>query len=155
MKRLALYLLPCLLTTACLTSPKECVSHPSDPATQTFAASLGVDLSTMQKTQIGDYTKDLVVGTGNLLDTLQPVQIHYSAYLVDGTQVDQQVSTPVAIDLSTNATIGLADGMLGMREGGQRLIVAPSEFAQGACPRGSIPGNSTLVYQVELITIGT
>jgi FKBP-type peptidyl-prolyl cis-trans isomerase len=131
------------------------VSHPSDPATQTFAASLGVDLSTMQKTQIGDYTKDLVVGTGNLLDTLQPVQIHYSAYLVDGTQVDQQVSTPVAIDLSTNATIGLADGMLGMREGGQRLIVAPSEFAQGACPRGSIPGNSTLVYQVELITIGT
>ena len=155
MKRLALHLLPCLLLCACLTEPKQCESHPSDPATQTFAASLGVDLNEMQKTQIGDYTKDLVFGTGDLLDTLQPVQIHYSAYLVDGTQVDQQTSTPVAIDLSTNATIGLADGMLGMREGGQRLIVAPSEFAQGACPRGSIPGNSTLVYQVELITIGT
>ena len=155
MSRIALCILPCLLLTACLTEPTQCVSHPSDPATETFAASLGVDLSTMQKTMIGDYTKDLVVGSGNLLDSLQPVQIHYSAYLVDGTQVDQQVSVPVAIDLSRNATVGLADGMLGMKEGGQRLIVAPSELAQGACARGPIPGNSTLVYQVELITIGT
>jgi FKBP-type peptidyl-prolyl cis-trans isomerase FkpA len=155
MTRIALYLLPCLLTTACLTEPKQCESHPSNPATETFATSLGVDLNTMEKTMIGDYRKDLVVGTGNLLDSLQTVQIHYSAYLVDGTQVDQQVSTPVAINLATNATIGLADGMLGMKEGGQRLIVAPSEFAQGACPRGTIPGNSTLVYQVELITIGS
>jgi|SRR5438105_9805708 len=155
MKRIAIYLIPCLLASACLTSPKECVSHPSDPATETFAPSLGVDLNTMAKTQLGDYTKDLVVGTGALLDSLQTVQIHYSAFLVDGTTVDQQTSAPVPIDLARNATIGLADGMFGMREGGQRLIVSPSELAQGACPRNTIPGNSTLVYKVELLTIGS
>jgi FKBP-type peptidyl-prolyl cis-trans isomerase len=155
MKRIAIHLIPLLLLSACLTSPKECVTHPSDPATETFAASLNVDLSTMQKTQIGDYRKDLVVGTGALLDSLQTVQIHYSAYLVDGTLVDEFQTSPVPINLAVNATIGLADGMLGMREGGQRLIVSPSELAQGACPRGIIPGNSTLVYKVELLTIGS
>src|SRR5437867_12703879 len=122
MKRIAIHLIPLVLLSACLTSPKECVAHPSDPATETFAPSLNVDLSTMQKTQIGDYRKDLVVGTGALLDSLQTVQIHYSAYLVDGTLVDEFQTSPVPINLAVNATIGLADGMLGMREGGQRLI---------------------------------
>ena len=78
-----------------------------------------------------------------------------TAYLIDGTLVDQVQDQPFKIDLSTRATVGLADGMLGMRVGGQRLIVAPSEFGQGACPSpdGTIPGNSTLIYKVDLLAI--
>jgi FKBP-type peptidyl-prolyl cis-trans isomerase len=143
------------LLSACLTSPKECLGNPSDPATETFAPALGVDLNAMEKTNLGDWRKDLVVGTGALLDSLQLVQIHYTAYLVDGTVVDQKTDQPFPIDLSLNATIGLADGMFGMNVGGQRLIVVPSELGKGACPAGVIPGNSTIIYNVELLAIGS
>ena len=155
MKRSVIFLLPCFFLGACLTEPKQCAVNPSDPATETFAASLGVNLDSMFKTTIGDYTRDLVVGTGQLLDSLQTVQIHYTAYLVDGTLIDQVIDQPFPIDLSTTATIGLADGMLGMNVGGTRLIVAPSALALGACPNGPVPGNSTIVYKVDLLQIGT
>jgi FKBP-type peptidyl-prolyl cis-trans isomerase len=57
--------------------------------------------------------------------------------------------------LRSQSTIGLADGMVGMSVGGERLIVVPSELALGACNNGPIPGNSTLVYKVDLISIGS
>ena len=152
--RLALSLIVCPLLAACLTEPKPCLNQPSDPATETFAPSLGIDLSTMEKTAIGDYRKDIVVGSGENLSALGVVQIHYSAFLVDGTVLDQFQDQPVGIDLATRATIGLADGMLGMNVGGQRVIVVPSQLAQGACPTQTIPGNSTIIYKVELLSIG-
>ena len=103
MKRLALYLpAPACLTTACLTAPKECVVNPSDPATETFAASLGVDLEHDDEDEIGDYTKTSSSALARTCSTrLQLVQIHYSAYLVDGTQVDRSGDrSPFPIDLS-------------------------------------------------------
>ena len=150
--RSAIYLVACAFLAACLPETHSCPSVPSDPATETFAPSLNVDLSTMQKTQLGDYRSDLVVGTGAQLVNLSLVQIHYTAYLVDGTQVDNFVDQPFALDLS-RSTVGLADGMLGMNVGGQRLIVAPSNNALGACDQNNIPGNSTIVYKVELLEI--
>jgi FKBP-type peptidyl-prolyl cis-trans isomerase len=151
--RILLCLLPCSLLTACLTGPKKCDEHPSNPATETFAPALGVNLSQMIQTAIGDYEQDLVVGTGNHLSALSLVDIHYSAYLVDGTLIDQVTDQVFTLDLATRATIGLADGMLGMNEGGQRVIVAPSPLALGACDNGPVPGNSTIVYKVELLAI--
>ena len=154
MKRFVIFLLPCLFLCACLTSPKECVDNPSNPATQTFAASLGVNLDSMFKTNLGDYVQDVVAGSGAQLDSLQTVQIHYSAYLVDGTLIDQVVSQAFPIDLSTTATLGLADGMLGMKVGGTRWIVVPSANGLGPCPNGPVPGNSTLIYKIDLLQIG-
>lgn len=153
MMRLLFRLLPCVLLAACLTGPKKCDVRPSDPASETFAPALGVSISQMTRTQLGDYEQDLVVGTGDRLTALGPVQMHYSAYLVDGTLIDQFTDQVFNIDLATRATIGLADGMLGMYVGGQRLIVVPSQLALGACDNGPVPGNSTIIYKVELLAI--
>ena len=157
MKRSVIFLLPCFFLGACLTEPKQCAVNPSDPSKEVFAPALitlGVNLDSMTKTQNGDYTRDLAVGDGALLDSLQTVQIHYSAYLVNGTLIDQVINQPFPIDLSRTATLGLADGMLGMQVNGTRLIVAPSTNALGACPNGPVPGNSTIVYKVDLLQIG-
>jgi len=151
--RLVLYLLPCVLLTACLTQPESCPDSPTDPAAETFDPSLGVNLANMTRTVIGDYTQDLVVGTGATLSALSVVEIHYSAWLVNGTLVDQIQNQSYQINLRTSSTIGLADGMLGMNVGGERLIVSPSELALGACGKGGIPGNSTIVYKVDLLAI--
>ena len=153
MLRLVLYLLPCVLLTACLTEPKPCPDNPTDPATETFDPSLGVNLANMTRTNIGDYTQDLVVGTGATLSTLSVVEIHYSAWLVNGKLVDEIQNQNYALNLRSGSTIGLADGMLGMNVGGERLIVSPSELALGACGNVSIPGNSTIVYKVDLLAI--
>ena len=151
--RLVLTLLPSVLLAACFNGPDKCPVNPSDPAHETFAAALGVNIATMERTELGDYRKDIVAGTGAPLTTLASVQIHYSAYLADGTLIDQVIDQPFTLDLNARATIGLADGMLGMFVGGQRLIVVPSELALGACENGPVPGNSTIVYKVELLAI--
>jgi len=151
--RLAFTLLPAVLLAACFTTPDRCPVNPSDPTHETFAPALGVDIASMERTELGDYRKDLVVGTGAALTTLAIVQIHYSAYLSNGTLIDQVTDQPFPLDLNGRATIGLSDGMLGMAVGGQRLIVVPSDLALGACDNGSVPGNSTIVYNVELLAI--
>ncbi|HWC46249.1 MAG TPA: hypothetical protein VG868_09070, partial [Casimicrobiaceae bacterium] len=96
--RLVLTLLPTLLLAACLTSPDKCPVNPSDPTHETFDASLGVNIATMEKTQLGDYREDLVVGTGDQLTTLTSVSIHYSAYLSNGTLIDQVIDEPFPLD---------------------------------------------------------
>lgn len=151
--RKASLLLSCLVLAACLPKTEHCDVRPSDPATETFAPALNVDLSTMEKTQLGDYRKDLTVGTGSTLAGLGPVTIHYQAWLVDGTQIDDFSATDVSLNLLTQATLGLADGMLGMNVGGERLIVVPSANALGACQVSTVPPNSTIIYKVDLISI--
>lgn len=151
--RRVLTLLPSILLAACFTTPDRCPINPSDPTHETFAPALGVNLAAMERTELGDYRKDLVVGTGAPLTTLATVTIHYSAYLVNGTLIDQVVDQPFSLDLNVRATVGLADGMLGMYVGGTRLIVVPSALGLGACENGPVPGNSTLVYKVDLLSI--
>jgi FKBP-type peptidyl-prolyl cis-trans isomerase FkpA len=149
-----LLLLSAVVLTGCVTNPNRCEdSHPTDPASQTFAPSLNVNLSQMTKSEVGVYTQDIVVGSGDKLLVPRLVSVFYAAFLVDGTLVDQSLQQTFQFDLRTNAALGLVDGMMGMNTGGRRLIVVPSDLALGACRHGSIPANSTLVYQIELVSI--
>jgi FKBP-type peptidyl-prolyl cis-trans isomerase FkpA len=153
MRSLACLLLLCLSLAAC-TSPDTCsATNPSDPATETFASSLNVDLSQWSKTQNGVYTQDVVVGIGDKLAAPQSVQVYYTAYLINGTLVDKSLDRPFTFDLRSNAAFGVIDGMIGMNVGGRRRLVVPSELALGACSKGPIPANSTLVYEIELLGI--
>jgi len=64
-RALALVLASAALCAACggeTTTPPA-----SDPATETFASSLGVDLASMTKVSPDLYTKDLTVGTGGVV----------------------------------------------------------------------------------------
>ena len=153
--RILLPFVACLGLTGCLTGPERCDVRPSDPATEQFAPELGIDINAMHRTALGDYTQDLTIGGGENLADPDSVTIHYSAYLRNGTLIDEFQDTPFTIDLRTQSTIGLADGMLGMNVGGRRVIVTPSQLGLGACDNGPVPGNSTLIYKVELLSIGS
>jgi FKBP-type peptidyl-prolyl cis-trans isomerase len=143
-----------LLVTGCLTHPDRCADVvPSDPATESFAAGLNVDLSAMTRTADGVYLQDVVTGSGEELTAPTLVQMNYSAYLPNGAEVDTTANGPVLLDLRTNAAVGVSEGMMGMKIGGQRLLVVPSVLALGPCGRGPIPPNSTLVYKIELLAI--
>lgn len=151
MKRL-LTLLSALALVGCLdsTGPRA-----SDPATETFATSLGINLQdkTWSQTANGTYYKDEIVGTGAtfaITDPSNTVLTDYTGWLKDATVFDSKVGAQFR---AGDLILGFLDGMTNMRVGGQRLMVVPSYLGFGNSTVGTdptIPPNSTLVFRVKL-----
>ena len=147
-----LALVGALSLSACLNlnvdQPNAAPNNPSDPATETFASSLHIDLSKMEKTSSGVYYQDLKPGTGDSLSTQGNVTVSYLIFLKNAALIAQQVNLTENLSVEPQ---GFRDGVAGMRVGGERLLVIPSALGFG--PRTDVPGvppNSTLVYDVIL-----
>jgi FKBP-type peptidyl-prolyl cis-trans isomerase FkpA len=148
---LALFCALPLLAAACDSSPTE----PSIESTE-FAASLGVDLSLMTKTSSGLYYRDLAVGTGALAESGKTVAVYYRGWFPNGTQFDSRVTgqAPFTFTLGARQVItGWDEGLQGMRAGGRRQLVVPPSLGYGPVDYGPIPGNSILVFEVQLISV--
>jgi FKBP-type peptidyl-prolyl cis-trans isomerase len=48
---------------------------------------------------------------------------------------------------------GWEEGLLGMREGGERTLVIPPQFGYGSQAIGPIPANATLLFAIELVEV--
>jgi len=121
-------------------------NEPTDPATETFASSLQVNIATMTKTTSGAYYRDLVLGGGDALAGVPTVVISYVEYLKTGVVV-RTVSS--GVQPLTAAIPGLQEGVQGMRPNGERLIVIPSALAYGNSNTvPGVPPNSTLVFDL-------
>jgi len=138
-----------LVASACSdsTGPKDITELDFDPA-------LGVDLSQMIETPSGLYYQDLVVGTGVEAQAGDWVTVHYTGWLHDGTLIDTSVGgDPIGFDLNL-VIAGWSEGVPGMRVGGKRKLVIPPDLGYGKKRHYDIPGNSTLVFDIELIGVG-
>jgi FKBP-type peptidyl-prolyl cis-trans isomerase FkpA len=123
---------------------------PSDPATETFDPGLKIDIATMQKTAAGDYYKDVKVGTGAqlaLTSAGEQVVVSFAGFTKTAFLFVQAVNQIASIN---SFPVGMQDGMVGMREGGERLIVVPSALGYGNAQSAPVPPNSTLVFDVIL-----
>ena len=139
-----------LLVVACDSGP----TGPKDPAELEFDPALGVDLSQMTRTPSGLYYQDLEVGTGEEAQAGAFVTVHYSVWLHDGTMIDTSLGGD-PIRLSLNSVIqGWSEGVPGMRVGGKRKLVIPPALGYGKERYFNIPGNSTLVFDIELVGVG-
>ncbi|MFI5227725.1 MAG: FKBP-type peptidyl-prolyl cis-trans isomerase [Gemmatimonadales bacterium] len=127
----------------------------SDPATETFASSLGVDLASMTKLSPDLYIKDVTVGSGAVPVTADSIIVTYTGWLANGTQFDSNVGgSPFTFSLGTGEVIrGWDQGLAGMRVGGTRLLVIGSALGYGPAGRATIPPNATLVFTVQLTGI--
>jgi FKBP-type peptidyl-prolyl cis-trans isomerase len=126
-------------------------------ANEDFAAELGVDLGAMTKTASGLYYQDLVVGTGTEAVPPVTVTVHYEGWLRNGSKFDssRDRAQPFTFPLGTGFVIpGWDEGVAGMREGGHRKLVIPPNLAYGSGGVGPIPGNATLIFDVELLEVG-
>lgn len=157
--RLSLALAAAALAVAC-NDEITGLEPPSDPATETFAASLNVNIAAMTKLPAGTYVQDVVVGTGaTVVGLTDTVWVTYAGFLKDGTLFDSGISARL---LPTAVIAGFKDGMLGMKVGGRRKIVIPSEQGYGAATQKNpvtgvvrIPRQSTLVFDIELLNLHT
>jgi len=152
MKRI-LFLLATIALGACNldTAPADAPNNPSNPATETFAANLKIDLTKFTKTTNGVYYLDIKQGTGTTLTGSPSIAFTYAGFLKDGSQFDANQVTP-AYPLS-GLIVGMQEGLQGMSVGGERLLVIPSALGYQNQTRPGIPPNSTLVFDVILDAI--
>jgi len=101
--------------------------------------------------------EDTVVGTGAEAVSGKEVTVHYTGTLTNGTKFDSSVDRgePFTFNLGAGEVIeGWDKGFAGMKVGGKRKLTIPSEMAYGERGAGaSIPPNSTLIFEVELLGV--
>jgi FKBP-type peptidyl-prolyl cis-trans isomerase FkpA len=121
-----------------------------------FAEELQVDTDAMTTTPSGLRYEDLAAGSGPAAAPGNEVSVHYTGWLTDGTEFDSSVrrNEPFTFQLGRGQVIaGWDEGVAGMRVGGRRKLVIPPALGYGPARNGPIPGNATLVFDVELLGV--
>jgi len=104
------------------------------------------------------------VGTGAEAMAGKNVTVHYTGWLHDPGKPDKHGkkfdssrdrNDPFQFKLGAGMVIqGWDQGVAGMKVGGQRTLVIPSQLGYGARGAGgAIPPNATLVFDVELLDV--
>jgi FKBP-type peptidyl-prolyl cis-trans isomerase len=126
-----------------------------------FAASCGKNTPTSPSATTITKT-DLRVGSGDEAAAGKSVTVNYSGWLFDKSKTDQKgllfdTSTgvePFTFLLGAGHVIpGWDEGLVGMKVGGLRRLIVPPALAYGGARNGPIPANSTLVFEVELLSV--
>jgi FKBP-type peptidyl-prolyl cis-trans isomerase len=130
-----------------------CSKNDSSPSSGETGAS---NITTLQIT-------DVKVGTGTEATAGKSVTVHYTGWLYSETAADHHGSkfdssrdrgTPLTFTLGAGAVIkGWDQGIVGMKVGGQRTLVIPPSLGYGSAGNPPIPGNATLVFDVELLNV--
>lgn len=101
---------------------------------------------------------DLVEGDGETAEAGVQVTVHYTGWLTDSTKFDSSIDRgqPFVFPLGGGNVIpGWDEGVQGMKVGGVRQLLIPSDLAYGESGAGSgtIPPNATLIFEVELLDV--
>ncbi len=101
---------------------------------------------------------DTVEGTGAIASTGDTVTVNYVGALTNGTVFDASAKhgdTGFTFTLGGGQVIqGWEQGVIGMKEGGKRVLGIPAELAYGAQAMGdAIPPNSDLLFEIELLKV--
>jgi FKBP-type peptidyl-prolyl cis-trans isomerase len=100
--------------------------------------------------------QDLVVGKGAEAKSGDTVSVHYVGTLVDGKEFDssRKRGQPFNFPLGQGRVIkGWDQGVAGMKVGGKRKLTIPPSLGYGERGAGTIPPNSVLLFEVELLDI--
>jgi len=104
------------------------------------------------------------VGSGAAATSGKEVTVHYTGWLYDAKSADKHGKKfdssrdrgePFSFQLGAGRVIrGWDQGVAGMKVGGTRTLIIPSDLGYGARgAAGAIPPNATLVFDVELLDV--
>jgi len=102
--------------------------------------------------------RDILVGTGTEAVEKARIGVHYTGWLEDNSEFEssRSLESPLYFVIGAGEVIqGWEEGVKGMREGGKRELIIPPDMAYGSKGSATIPANSTLRFEVELISVET
>lgn len=100
--------------------------------------------------------EEVTVGTGAEALPGKAVEVHYRLTLASGAEVDSSYGRgqPLPFVLGSGQVVpGFDKAVTGMKVGGKRKVTIPPELGYGSQPIGPIPANSTLYFEVELVSV--
>ena len=100
---------------------------------------------------------NVIEGDGTEIVKHSKIQVHYTGKLQDGTKFDSSLDRgePFSFQIGLRQVIeGWEIGLMGMKVGGKRTLIIPSELAYGERGAGDlIPPNATLTFDVEIVAV--
>lgn len=99
-----------------------------------------------------------VIASGEGQGEVKPrsiVTCHYKGSLISGKVFDSSYDRGYPEAFRVNDLIsGFQIALVNMHIGDHWLVYIPSEMGYGQRPAGNIPGNSTLIFEIELLQVG-
>jgi peptidylprolyl isomerase len=138
-------------------------STPTDPAQEVDHLASQISTKLSQRPRIPTpqgqppanlVEKDIVKGTGPKVKPGEPLAVQYvGASWSDGKEFDASWNRGQAFPLTIPGQVieGWNEGILGMRQGGRRLLVIPplKGYGPNGTPDGSIKPNETLAFVID------
>lgn len=114
-----------------------------------------------QQSTSGLVVQDVLIGTGVTALNGKMITAHYTGMLEDGTVFDTSLGrAPFSFPLGQGMVImGWEKGIEGMKVGGKRRLIISPQLGYGSADMKDaagnviIPGNSTLIFDVELLDV--
>jgi FKBP-type peptidyl-prolyl cis-trans isomerase len=98
--------------------------------------------------------KVLAEGKGMTPKATDEVTVNYRGTLIDGTEFDSSYNRSKPLTVKVNAVIrGWTEALQMMKEGSKWQLFIPADLAYGERGVSRIPPNSTLIFEVELISV--
>lgn len=126
---------------------KQVMNVRTDDTSSTTTSTSG-GLTSLGSETVTQGTGDRVVKTGD------KIQVNYTGTLKDGTKFDSSKDpgrTPFEFTVGQGVIEGWSEGVLGMKAGEVRKLSIPANLAYGNQAVGSIPANSDLYFEIELL----
>jgi len=91
-------------------------------------------------------------GSGTRPTSSSNVTVAYKGYFLDGSVFDQSDANGISFGLN-EVISGWTEGIPLFKEGGEGLLLVPSNLGYGDRGRSSIPGGAVLVFDIKLISV--
>ena len=131
----------------------------------TWAIDITLEKTLKEENKMTEFTTiDSQLGEGREAEKGLTITVHYSGWIYDENEDDKKGNKfdsskdrnePFTFVLGVGQVIkGWDDGFAGMKIGGTRTIIIPSEMGYGSRGAGTvIPPNADLIFDVELLGI--
>ncbi|HEY4501330.1 MAG TPA: FKBP-type peptidyl-prolyl cis-trans isomerase [Candidatus Paceibacterota bacterium] len=130
------------------------------PGLSPFKASTQINIQNTSTTMLAESVTELqmtdkTMGTGASAAAGDSVTVNYIGAFTNGNVFDSnQDAAGFTFILGAGQVIkGWDQGVAGMKEGGVRKLVIPSDLAYGDGGYGPIPPKATLIFEVELLKV--
>ena len=121
-----------------------------------FLAKNKKENSDIKETPTGLQYRVLREGNGDSPVAEDRVKVHYAGKLIDGTQFDSSYERGDPTEFGLSQVIkGWTEGLQLMKVGAKYEFFIHPKIAYGSRPRPTIPANSVLIFEVELLDIVT